>query len=345
MKFTFVVILYLFWPVYLSAGACSSRSLPERQPCAALKLPGVHPQREITSFGHHPFGLPSDQEITTCLERVRAKSAELERNQYKNPYPFIPGISKLYASANANVLASQKKLMEIHLGFKTEFGNLAVNLQEAIFWTFRCASQEDPDCLAQLGYLHAEPKSLIKPDKRMEVCLTWMAIDKGAFSPPAIALSNMGIFFEYGHGGIKVDHKMAFLYYTQSAEKNGLEGMYRAGLCLLNGIGTDKDLLEAKRLFTKASALGHQKARDELNKLPEDELCETSEIPIDTPAPSILSPIPPPNAAPKAEAPPVEQAAQKEEAPPVEQKEPPAAKGAEKCLEQEPPNEQPCSIS
>ena len=80
-----------------------------------------------------------------------------------------------------------------------------------------------------------------------------------------MVLCIMGYKYE---NGIDVDRSIPFAkyYYEKAAELNYAIAFFKLGIFYFNGIGTTKDRLKAKELFSKARDLGHEKANTYLEK-------------------------------------------------------------------------------
>lgn len=73
---------------------------------------------------------------------------------------------------------------------------------------------------------------------------------------------------QYIMGDIKIEkqkYEEAFHWYEKSALQDWDQGCYGLGMCYLNGEGTTRDLILAKKWFEKAVELGHEESSKKLN--------------------------------------------------------------------------------
>ena len=82
------------------------------------------------------------------------------------------------------------------------------------------------------------------------------------------AQGRCGNLYNFGHG-VAQDDRLAFLYYEKGAQQGDAGCQSGLGAFYIHGLGVAKDYLEARRLYTLASAQGFAQATEELNRLEE----------------------------------------------------------------------------
>jgi len=113
--------------------------------------------------------------------------------------------------------------------------------------------------MLELGNMFA---SGIGTDKNEESALEWFR--KAATKGEPGALYAVGEFYFFGRGGLARDPKMAIYYLTQAAGYNDPHAQNLLGDIYRKGIGVDKNLAEAYRLFSQSSAAGFLDAQGNL---------------------------------------------------------------------------------
>lgn len=113
--------------------------------------------------------------------------------------------------------------------------------------------------MLELGNMFA---SGIGTDKSEESALEWFR--KAAAKGESGALYAVGEFYFFGRGGLARDPKMAIYYLTQAAGYNDPHAQNLLGDIYRKGIGVNKNLAEAYRLFSQASAAGFLDAQGNL---------------------------------------------------------------------------------
>lgn len=81
------------------------------------------------------------------------------------------------------------------------------------------------------------------------------------------ACALVGFLYYKGDDYFKKNYDKAFKYLKCAADKNHPMAMAWLGTCYLEGLGTEKDIYEAKKWFEIAAYYGHKHAQDELKKL------------------------------------------------------------------------------
>ena len=74
----------------------------------------------------------------------------------------------------------------------------------------------------------------------------------------AAQLNALGLDFQYGNNGQKVDLAQALHFYTIAAECGNPDAMCNAAYCYFNGIGTDENPEKAFMLYKKAAEAGNR---------------------------------------------------------------------------------------
>ncbi len=71
------------------------------------------------------------------------------------------------------------------------------------------------------------------------------------------ACLTLGYVYLFGESGVKKDEEKAFKYYSMAADKDDIIALNNLGSLYYSGIGTEKNIPEATRLFEKATQLGN----------------------------------------------------------------------------------------
>lgn len=71
---------------------------------------------------------------------------------------------------------------------------------------------------------------------------------------------NLGYIYLYGTNGVKPDFEKSFKYYSMAAQQNDAIATNNLGSLYFNGIGTDRDVKMALKLFERAAELGNDDA-------------------------------------------------------------------------------------
>jgi hypothetical protein len=83
----------------------------------------------------------------------------------------------------------------------------------------------------------------------------------------SMSLVNMGWYYEFGYGNIKVDNNKAIMYYTRSIQLNNPYGMVRLARLYRYGYGVPKDINKSIELYRKAISLNCYLAYNRLGNL------------------------------------------------------------------------------
>ena len=134
------------------------------------------------------------------------------------------------------------------------------------------------DVAAKEGHSSAREKSETLKNKREELfalgarlkdhdptsAFKAMAISSGMGYVPAY--KEMARLFLSGCG-VKKNRPQAFLWYEKAVESKDDSALYEYGLCFSRGIGTAFNFKKAREILAKATRLGNQEARAELERL------------------------------------------------------------------------------
>lgn len=74
------------------------------------------------------------------------------------------------------------------------------------------------------------------------------------------AALSLGYMYLFGVNGVKNDNEKAFKYYSLAAEKNDDIAINNLGSLYYSGIGTEKNIPEATKMFEKATQMGNTEA-------------------------------------------------------------------------------------
>jgi hypothetical protein len=83
----------------------------------------------------------------------------------------------------------------------------------------------------------------------------------------AVGMTNLGVAYSRGAGGLTRDDAEALRWIRHAAEKRESHGIYVLGWMHENGRGLAKDEKEALRLYREAAALGSAAAANRLREL------------------------------------------------------------------------------
>lgn len=143
----------------------------------------------------------------------------------------------------------------------------------AIQWYQKAANQEEPGALYNLGISYYFG-NLLEQDRQKGQQL----IEKAAHLENPAAQYLMGHFFDQGGEFFSRDSNKALTWYRASAEQGYLEAQYSLAVMLANGMGTDKNLIEAAFWLLLAAEQGQQHAingRESIVKLLSNSELET----------------------------------------------------------------------
>lgn len=162
-------------------------------------------------------------------------------------------------------LAAQNGHPEAHgkLGFRYSVGGYGTpkNLAEAIRYYTRGVELGDAYCQHNLAVLYVDGEGVTK-DLPKGLRLLRMAANQG-FSHSLRCLANM-----YHSGeGVRVNHAEAFRLWQRAAEGGDAESQFNLGLCLRDGIGSNRDPVEAAKWIRRANAQGFWPESEDSEKL------------------------------------------------------------------------------
>jgi hypothetical protein len=133
---------------------------------------------------------------------------------------------------------------------------------QAVSWCRKAAEQGNSYAQSSLGYRFANGQGVTQDYAE---ALKWYR--KAAEQGNSSAQSSLGYMFENGQGVIQ-DKKLAAKYYRLAAEQGNVTAQYYLGLMYEFGNSAiNKDLLEARKWFSKAAEQGYQDAKARLKKL------------------------------------------------------------------------------
>jgi hypothetical protein len=154
---------------------------------------------------------------------------------------------------------------------------------DAAAWYRRAADQGDAIAMTELSHHLRQGRGVAQ-----DVAESWRLLTKAAEAGLPVAQTELGMFYEDGFG-----HEQAARWLGEAARQGDGLAQFQLGQLYAQGLGVDRDLDQARRLFTQAAAS------------PEPSVAEAARASLAalTPAPS---PVPPPSsaAAPTAVAPP-----------------------------------------
>ena len=92
------------------------------------------------------------------------------------------------------------------------------------------------------------------------------AYGDGNYDPKGEVANLLGKLY-FGASGIKTDYKKAYNYFLKSSNNRNIDSYYYLGLCHLNGWGTKKDSINARKFLKAAADKGHVEATQKLKEL------------------------------------------------------------------------------
>ncbi len=82
-------------------------------------------------------------------------------------------------------------------------------------------------------------------------------VEKTAETGDVDTFLTLGYMYLFGENGVEKDEKKAFKYYEMAAKKDDVIALNNLGSLYYSGIGTEKNVAEATKLFEKATQLGN----------------------------------------------------------------------------------------
>lgn len=132
---------------------------------------------------------------------------------------------------------------------------LEQDVGEGLKWLRRAADNGQPQAFSSLGDYY---RNDVGADEAMVTAAEWY--QKGAELDDALSLFYMGVFHQFGMGGVAKDGEKAFAYTMRAAEKGNSTAMYNVGVYYTEGVGTEVDLSKAKAWLRKAHEAGYADA-------------------------------------------------------------------------------------
>lgn len=170
----------------------------------------------------------------------------------------VEALSWLRMAADQGNLAAQHKLGNCYdLGLGVE-----ENKKEAVRW-FRLAAEHGfANAQNNLGVCYDTGDGL--PQDKVEA-VSWfrLAADQGNLS----AQFNLGNCYESGEGGIDKDMNQAICWYSKAAESGFSDAQCHLGFCYLNGLGVEKDKVQAAHWLRLARDQGDRNAQSYLERI------------------------------------------------------------------------------
>lgn len=135
-----------------------------------------------------------------------------------------------------------------YLGYMYEYGlGVEENMMKAIEYYERGCVIQDQQCLYYLGLCYLNGKGYLKNEKMALSCLKQCSFVD----------AYMVLGFYYKEKGIEGE---AFYYFKKAAYFYDREALYEVGYCYLDGIGTLRDIEQAKKYLSYASYFHHKEA-------------------------------------------------------------------------------------
>ena len=226
---------------------------------------------------HNPFS-ETDFELSVSLPAFdQFLLLKAERNESK---AMVTLAHQIYKWANENEGADEQKQGLIYAGYWFEraanAGNgeamrmlgkmclryeLLESYSEAGIWFQKASHAADAEGMFEYSksFFDADGEIVLGQDVE---CRDWM--NKASELNFIDALNWKGLHQLYGTKPYSQDQREACECFKRSAKQDSSEGVFRLGLCLLNGWGVAQSTREAFELFSKAEKLGHTAARTEL---------------------------------------------------------------------------------
>ncbi len=212
-------------------------------------------------------GVPQDYvQAVEYLRRAAGQGKAEAQNDLGAYYTQGVGVQQDYAEAVKwfRLAAAQgDPLAEYSLGLAYSYGRgAATNLTEAVKWYRRSAGQHYLEAELALGDIYLGGRGLPADHRASR---QWY--EKAAAQHSAMAINALGYLYERGGSGVAGDSQAAVKYYRQAAEAWDGKGQVNLGRMYLNGIGVQKDLIEAYKWFYLATQNGGGKGRHYLDEL------------------------------------------------------------------------------
>lgn len=134
------------------------------------------------------------------------------------------------------------------------WGNFCINAEDyenAVKYFTRAAEKDNSHALYVLHQCYRDGLG-IKQDRKKAFALCSKAAELGDID----ALSDMGIWFEYGYNTIKQNYAEALKWYLKAGEAGNPTGWLNAGYAYINGRGTKQNDDKAYECFKKAADMG-----------------------------------------------------------------------------------------
>jgi TPR repeat protein len=142
-------------------------------------------------------------------------------------------------------------------------GGLPLDDVEALRLYREAATKGDSTALLNLGHLYQDGKGGVQKDVSVAKNYYQQSADAGNGD----ALAQVGLLYQYGGAG-ESDIPKAVTLYRESANNGSALGQYRLARCYLDGIGIQKDEVEAAKWLQLAATQGNAEA---LIVLPEEQ--------------------------------------------------------------------------
>ncbi len=127
--------------------------------------------------------------------------------------------------------------------------------KEARAWFLKAAEGDNPSAQFMIAQLYQKG---VGGEQDIEEAASWFesAVDNGVVE----AKFQLGGLLYKGHEGVPKDEARAFELFQEAAEQNYVLAQHNAGVMLVEGIGTQKDVTAGLALLDKAAKRGHVKA-------------------------------------------------------------------------------------
>ena len=126
------------------------------------------------------------------------------------------------------------------------------DVQQSLNWYRKSANQAQPDAMLALGTIYMNGAEGVPMDSKE--ALKWF--EKAGKAGRPDAFNSMGFIYQYGGTGVDRDLHQAFTNYNSAAEKGYGKAMTNLGRMYREGIGVDKDYVEAYKWFLLATQYG-----------------------------------------------------------------------------------------
>ena len=161
---------------------------------------------------------------------------------------------------------------QYNLGGMFEYGDgVEMNKKEAARWYQLAAKQGHADAQVDLGNMFEKGQGVAQDEDQ---AMRWwqLAAAEGNKSDDALGkltrltdnlncFVTVGDIYYYGNDDLERDYVMAFKLYSVAAENNNTEAQFKLGEMYRRGLGVEKNIEEARRLYQLAAAKGHEEAK------------------------------------------------------------------------------------